>query len=383
MRILHTNFLRGWGGQSNRILVKCRGLMERGHDVTISAPPGSELVRRAREAGVPVCDTIGYRGPGRSGFLADVRAMKRLAEQFQPEILHLHGGHDSWTAAAACIFGTLPGRPVILRTKHNCFPISGHPLNRWMYGRFFEAIVCISTAIVEQFKSLGYVDPGRLYLVPSACDAGHFVADADARAAIRAEFGLQPGDVVIAMTGRLRPEKGHRVLLEAAPAIVAKEPRVRFLLLGSGSMHGDLKQLIDRHRLDAHVVLAGFRTDIPACLAAADLYVQPSLSEGLGTSVLEACAAGLPVVASRTGGIPDIVIHESSGLLVETGSSPQLAEAVCRLLADAGLRARLGDAARRHVAETFSIDALVGGSEEVYRSVLERFRGQTAIGART
>src|SRR4051812_43557688 len=125
-RVLHTNFLNGWGGQSNRILTECSGLAERGWDVLISAPPDSELVKRAKAAGLKTADSIRYRGGLKRGFVADIFAMRRILQSYRPEIVHLHGGKDSWLLAEALVFLPREYRPHIIRTKHNIFPIRDH-----------------------------------------------------------------------------------------------------------------------------------------------------------------------------------------------------------------------------------------------------------------
>lgn len=364
MRILHTNFLRGWGGQSNRVLNECEGLVKRGHEVLLSVPSGSELAKRARAAGVQVTEAVRYCGGVRLGNAADIRALRSIMRSFRPDVLHLHGGRDSWVAAAALLFWPQELRPKVIRTKHNMFPIAGHLLNRWMYGRFFDYLISISTGVTSQCAEKPWLRGKKIFLIPSACDASRFKVPPATRDSRRREFGFSEPHVVIAMTGRLRPEKGHDVLLDAASQIVSHNRNVRFLLLGSGSLQGELAARVQKRGLQAHIVLAGFRDDVPECLSAADLYVQPSLAEGLGTSVLEAGAAGLAIAASDTGGIPDIVIHEKTGLLVTPGSPQSLAQAVIRMLDDAALRTALGDAARQHVRDNFSLQALIDRTEQ-------------------
>jgi glycosyltransferase involved in cell wall biosynthesis len=368
LKILHTNFLKGWGGQSNRILEEASGAAALGYLVTLSVPPGSELAKRGRAAGLTINEEINYSGPARAGFLRDVKNFRRLIAQLQPDIIHLHGGRDSWVAAAA-LYGR--SRPVIARTKHNIFPITGHPLNRWIYSRFFDYIICISSAVLAQCTSRKYINPGKLILIPSACDVDQFQAARSSRQQMREAFGFKPNNLVICMTGRLREEKGHQVLFAAAPQIVNSHPDVRFLLLGSGSLHGEFLESIEKtNSLKEKIVLAGFRTDVPQCLSAADIYVQPSLSEGLGTAVLEACAAGLPVVASRSGGIPDIIINDETGLLVDVGSSHQLAEAVDRLIESPSLRERLSAGGLHRVRENYSVQALIDRTDNAYRQMI-------------
>lgn len=383
MKVLHTNFLRGWGGQSNRILMECCELAERGWEVLLSVPPASELARRARVAGLAVDASVDYAPLVPSLLKGQVARFRRVMETFAPDIVHVHGGRDAWLAAlaleGASIAGAIVGlgprstpgrRPLVVRTKHNIFPIADHPFNRWLYGNFFDGIVCISTAIVEQCRRKPYIAAERLVLIPSACDVDRFVQGARARREKRREFGFRDEEVVVVLSGRFRPEKGHDLLLTAMPTILATVPNVRFLFLGTGSLKDAVAEQLRQQNLTGAVRLAGFRSDVAECLAAADIAVQPSRSEGLGTAVLEAGAAGLPVVATAIGGIPDIVVSGQTGLLVPPEDARALAEAIVRLATDAELRHRLGSAARQRVAEHFSPKKLGEKTDAYYRRLL-------------
>jgi glycosyltransferase involved in cell wall biosynthesis len=372
MKVLHTNFLRGWGGQSNRILTECVGLAERGWEVVLSVPPRSELAKRARERGLEVDETIAYQPLVQSLWAGEVRAFQALCERYQPDIIHLHGGRDSWVAALALWRNS--DRPIILRTKHNVFPLHDHPFNRWLYGRFFDGIVCISSAIVQQCATKRYISPAKLVMIPSACDVERFVRAAEARDKMREEFGFHPHDVVVVMSGRFRAEKGHDLLIAAAPRIVGAVPQAKFLLLGAGSLQHSVVESLERAGIRQSFVVAGFRKDVPECLAAADIAVQPSRSEGLGTAVLEASAAGLPVVATAVGGIPDIVVHGETGLLVPPNDAVSLANAIIQLAMNPDQRHALGHAARERVAALFSVSQLVEKTHNYYQQMLEARR---------
>lgn len=368
MRILHTNFHRGWGGQSNRILTECRGLVGLGHAVTLAVPEGSVLAERARGTGIEVFTGAQFvRGFRPLKIARDVRALRRLLRDGRFDIIHTHGSQDSW-----CITFALAGfspRPVVLRTKHNVFPIRDHLLNRRLYGRWTDGIVCISEAIVEYCAAKPYLRRENLSLVHSAVDADRFALPRDR--SFLEEFGLRDR-YVAAVTGRLREEKGHRHLIEALPRVVRETPDFALLIVGSGSLEDELKASVRALNLERHVVFTGFRTDIPRVLAAVDLFIMPSISEGLGTAILEAGAAGLPIVSTRIGGIPDIIRDGESGLLVPAGDPVALGEAILRMARDRAFAARCADAVRRHVHENFSEDALVAKTEAAYRMWLDR-----------
>jgi glycosyltransferase involved in cell wall biosynthesis len=371
VNILHTNFLHGWGGQSNRILNVCRGLAERGHGVLIAAPGDSELVRRAATAGLPVEGSMQFRRGFRPRSVArDVAIMRRLLRRRQFDLIHTHGSQDSWITALA----NLPKRRPVVRTKHNVFPIRDHAANRWLYGRFFDRLICNSTAIVEQCAAKPYIERGKLARIYSAVDLGRFTRpDPEGVASLRSEWGNRRPVLVLA--ARLRPEKGHQFLLEAVGRLRRNFPRILLVLAGDGSLRPGLEQQAASLGIADHVRFLGLRNDIPEILATADLFILPSLSEGIGTAAIEACAAGLPVVSSRVGGMPEVILDGVTGRLVEAGNVDELTEAVAGILSDPDRARTMGDAAHRHAAENFTIDALVAQTETVYSELLKAGAG--------
>jgi glycosyltransferase involved in cell wall biosynthesis len=374
MRILHTDFHHGWGGQANRILNLSRGLADDGHAVLVAAPGDSELLRRAREAGLETDGAFLFaRGLRPRPNLRDLRRMKRLLRDGGFDIVHTHGSQDSWIVA----FSNRSIRLPVIRTKHNFLPIREHFANRWLYGKVFDRIICVAQAVADQCAAKPYLDAGRLPVIHSAVDLDRFrKADPDQVGRLRREWGEDR--IVIAAMGRLRPEKGHRHLLEAVAGLRGAFPRLLLVCGGAGSLRGELAETVRTLGIDEHVRFLGMRTDVPEILHAADLFAMPSLSEGIATAAIEASVAGLPVVASRVGGIPEVVTDGETGLLTEPGDSADLARALSRLLADSDLRRRLGEAARGKNFDRFTIRSLVEETESIYREVLENRRCKPA-----
>jgi glycosyltransferase involved in cell wall biosynthesis len=169
----------------------------------------------------------------------------------------------------------------------------------------------------------------------------------------------------------MTPEKGHAVLLAAWAESVKTMPNARLLLVGHGPERSRLEHTAAAIT-DAAVTFSGFREDVTDSLAATTIYVQPSLAEGLGTSVLDAMAHALPVVASRVGGLPEAVVHDETGLLVPPDDPSALAAAILELLHDPARARAMGQAGRQRVEELFSLDRMVVGHLGVYRSVVNR-----------
>jgi len=185
----------------------------------------------------------------------------------------------------------------------------------------------------------------------------------------RKELGLPPEGPIVGTVGRLVPIKGQEWLLKAAPRVLTELPQACFVIIGDGPMLGELKRLTSKLGIGLRVVFWGAREDVPECLAALDLFVLPSLNEGMGRVLLEAMAVGCPVVATRVGGIPDIVAHGTTGLLVPPQDDRALAEAILTLLRDRSRRAAYGEAARRHVNGRFDVDTMVRNIERLYDEV--------------
>jgi glycosyltransferase involved in cell wall biosynthesis len=175
---------------------------------------------------------------------------------------------------------------------------------------------------------------------------------------------------LIGSVGLLWYIKGYDDLIAALPAVLERFPRAAVVLVGSGQDEGKLRTQAETLGVSAHVHFMGWRSDVPRVLQALDIYVQPSLSEGLAISILEAAGARLPIVASDVGGIPEVIESETTGLLTPPHDPPALAEGLMRLLADEGLRAQFGAHARAVVEDRFSTAAMVAGYDAVYRRLL-------------
>jgi glycosyltransferase involved in cell wall biosynthesis len=191
-----------------------------------------------------------------------------------------------------------------------------------------------------------------------------------ARETVCREFGL-PDDVrLVVNVGNLVPKKGHRVLLAAARYVVDRVPAVRFLVVGSGPLAEDLATLARRSGLDGQVVFTGLRDDATALIGAADVFVLSSLHEGLPVALLEAMALGRAVVATRVGGVPEVVAHGETGVLVEPGDPQALAASILQLLHDDRLRDRLGRQARAQAQRRYGMAAMVRAVEDVYGALV-------------
>ena len=177
---------------------------------------------------------------------------------------------------------------------------------------------------------------------------------------------------IVGNVAALVPHKGQRHLVEAAALVVRKVPDARFVIAGEGELRPALERQIREHRLEKHVLLAGFRPDVLSLHKAFDIFVMSSITEGLGTSLLDAMAAGKPVVATATGGIPEVVVDGDTGILVPARNDAALADAIVRLLKDPALRERMGKAGRARVGQRFSAERMLKETLRVYQRVALR-----------
>lgn len=361
---------RAWGGQPNRILTKSIELAKRGHQVWVAGPRDCELVRRARQAGLHTFDKLALRrGLRPMSMWRDVAALRRLFRARQFDVVHTHGSQDTWAVALA-LAGLRP-RPAFVRTRHNIFPIAGHALNRWLYRRAIDHVITVSPQVNVYLTDKRLMRPEEITPIYSAPDLERFQPGIDP-AGVRHEFGFSPQDVLVVCVARLAPEKGHVHLVEAAAILRDRFPQARYMFAGKGRSRPEIEARIRDKGLADIVKLAGFRTDVPRLLAAADIFVlSPVDGESLGTSILEGFLMELPAVATDVGGVCESVRDGQTGFLVPPASPQALAEAIARLLDDADLRRAMGRRGRRMVLEEFTPAQLAEKTEAVYRRLVE------------
>jgi glycosyltransferase involved in cell wall biosynthesis len=296
--------------------------------------------------------------------------LRRLVHDQAPDILHLSAFKSLLLGR---VIGRMTGRPVVAHL-HDAYVMSpGLAKAQRLLAPWTDAAVAVSDAVAEVGRCEYGLKPEQIRVlhngVPRAGFAGR---DAACRTRVRGDLGLPPDAPVLAVIGRLVEEKGQADVLQAMPAILRNVPAARALVVGSGPLLEPLKRLARELGVTEAVHFAGYRSDVPAILAAVDLAIVPSqMPEGLGFGAVEACCAGVPVVAYRTGGLPEVVEDGVNGFLVEVGDVNGLAEATSRVLADEGLRKRLaaGALTRR---ERFSLERHVARLEELYLDVLRR-----------
>jgi glycosyltransferase involved in cell wall biosynthesis len=361
MKVLHVECGMHLYGGARQVLYLLEGL--RGGDVrsVLACAAGSAIAQEAGARGERV-HTMPIGG--------DLDPLLwwrlyRLIRRERPDIVHLHSrrGADTQGAIAARLAGV---RTVLSRRVDH--PPGGVLLRR-RYG-LYDRVIAISEEIRRVLLAAG-VDAGKVVCVPSAVDLRRFDHPV-AHELLCAALGLPRDAVVIGVVAQLIERKGHRYLLRAMPAILRAVPDARVVCFGRGPLGAAIADEARALGIGDRVVQAGFRTDLERLLGALDLVVHPATAEGLGVGLLEAAAAGRPVVASAVGGIPEIVRDGETGLLVPPRDSDAIARAVLRVLGDDTLAQRLGEAARAYVAGHHSVAAMAAGNLAVYRQLPSR-----------
>jgi glycosyltransferase involved in cell wall biosynthesis len=298
--------------------------------------------------------------------LSAVWTLAGILKRERIQVIHMHTSHACTLGGWAARLAGVPARVISRRVD---FSVRSNPFRKVKYQWGVDRIVAISEGVRNVLAADG-LDPDRIEVVRSGIDPRPFDPNYPAGEA-RREFGIPDGSPVIGCVAHFADHKGHRYLIEAAVRVAAAVPDVRFLLVGDGELRPAIELQIKELKLESHIVLTGFRNDVPRLLAAMDIVVLSSHLEGLGTSLLDAMAMARPVVATRVGGIPEMVEDGVNGYLVPPRDPAALAEALITLINRPDERKRLGQAGRTRMLQKFSAEAMVVATEAVYRKILE------------
>jgi len=241
-------------------------------------------------------------------------------------------------------------------------------LERWA-AIFTDRIIGLTDQEIRDYLERGIGRPEQFVTIPSGIEVAGLEQVVAEGEAVKVSLGLPASARLIGSVGRLEPVKGHRYLLEAFATLAPRVPDLYLTLVGDGELLPELRSLARRSGLADRVLFLGWRDDVPSLLRAFDLFVFPSLNEGMGLALVEAMAAGLPIVAARAGGIPEVLGEGAAGLLVEAGSAAGLARGIETLLLDPALRDRLGKAARGR-AHGYSVEMMLRKIEDLYCELL-------------
>src|SRR3954471_11744622 len=357
---LHIDTARTWRGGQNQVLVTVMGLRALGHRTMLVAHPTGELRQRAKEG----LDLLPLT-PRTEMDLNAAWRLSRVIKQLRPDIVHAHDPHGVAMSALALSMSTQFAKPPLVASRRVDFHLRGNSLSRWKY-RQVDCFICASEAIRQMLIGDG-VPAGRTVAVHEGIDIDRVERAEPAN--LHGELWLPHQAPIVGNVAALVPHKGQRHLIDAARTVVQQVPDARFIIAGEGELRQALERQIKEYRLEKHVLLAGFRPDVLSLHKAFEIFVMSSITEGLGTSLLDAMAAGKPIVATRGGGIPEVVADGQTGVLVDPRDHDAMAEAIVRLLKDETLRRQMGDAGRARARALFSAERMVQNTLNVYQRV--------------
>ncbi len=413
LRVLHLITRLDRGGSAENTLLTVIGLGRLGYPVMLAAGDSSESRMTPRESAsldarlAEVRDASGHymilpslrRRLSLFGDLMALVEMIRLIRKISPDIVHTH---SSKAGVLGRLAAWLCRVPIVVHTPH------GHvfygyygprvsaaivAIERWL-GGMTHGLIALTEVGKQEYLDRRIIAADRLHAIPSGIDlsayrngptrtprstaygiaaggtGGRRAQTGEARA--RRTIGLPVEGPMIGVMGRLVPIKGHRHLLDALPAILHEFPKARLIFVGEGEERARLAERAAELGVSDHLHMVGAQPELRRYFAACDVIVQPSLNEGMGRTVVEALVMGKPVVASRVGGLPELIHQGRNGLLVPPGLPAALAEAVCTLLREPVRLRRMGEAARRSVTSRYTSEAMVEAIDRLYQWLSHR-----------
>jgi glycosyltransferase involved in cell wall biosynthesis len=349
------------GGAERQVVDLAVALRRKGYGVTIACSVAGDLSGALEEAGIPVRPLL-RRLAKRRLSLAYALRLRRLLRKERFDLVHAH----IYASVVAAAIATLRSDVPLVITEHteaSWQDWRARWVSRWVYRRVAR-IIAVSTPIRRRLIERDNVHPDLIAIVPNAVvstSGPH--ADAPLPAELRERL-------LVGVVARLQPEKGVAIFLKAAARVAPQFPEAHFVVAGDGPLRQQLADLAEDLGLKSRVHFLGFRSNASALMKSLDVLVVPSLSEGSPLVTLEAMAAGVPVVASAVGGIPDQMRHDKEGLLIPPGDPDALGDTLLALLRDTDHARRLGEAGRRRATSRFSHATMVRQIEDVYHAVL-------------
>lgn len=369
IRVLHfLNAPEVPGGAEEHVFSLVAGLPLDRFDVTLVCPALSYPMFRPLDAAHRRVICLDLRK------FSQLDAVRRMAAILRQERIDIAHAHQFFATLFLAPIAKACRVPKVIETAH----VREAWRRSWLKRSFLvdrlvytmvDRFVAVSKAIQTYLIADKHCRSSKVALIYNGRDLNRFRPNGEG-GAVRKQFGVEPSDLLLVHIGRMSPQKGHVVLFRALPEIVRRFPQTKLLLAGHGDLAASLQEEVQRLGLERQVIFAGFQSDIPRFLDAADIVVLPSLWEGLPLIAVEAAGVGKPMVATAVDGTPEIVLDGQTGLLVPPNDSLRLADAIIRLLGDEPLRRQMGTAARRHAEAFFSLKQQVDRTVELYESLV-------------
>jgi glycosyltransferase involved in cell wall biosynthesis len=337
LRVLMVDSENTWRGGEAQMLLLMKGLLSEGQTVELAAPRKSVIRERSRELDIPFFPVSINGGLD----LLSAGRLRRIIDRGRYDVVHSHSSHAHSVAFMACAMKT--PRPYQVVSRRVDFDVATNSLSGLKYRYGADVFLAVSNGVRDVLVKCGVPDR-KIRVVHDGIDLSRFEHVGD-NTYVKNEFGITGETPVVGNIAALAPHKSQVDLVRAASIVKDRVPEAKFLIVGEGKLRGRLEKLIRELGLEGTVILTGFREDPLEILSTFTCFVLSSYLEGLGSSLLDAHAMRIPVVATDTGGIPDIVEDGKTGLLVPPRDPEALAGAILRLLADDRLRENIAKSA--------------------------------------
>jgi L-malate glycosyltransferase len=361
IRLLHMSSLMTWRGGEQQVAALVTSLADNNVNNYLVVSKGSELEMFCKKNNMQYT-SIRF---GNGFNLLAAWHLKRICQQLQIDVVHMHCS-PSHTLA---IFSNLLGNKAkLILSRRVIFPIRQNTLSLQKFNYpAIERIICVSKSV----RSILQRDIKREDVFDVVYDGVDInsITTRKSNGSIRKELHLQD-KTIVAIIAALSPEKDHKTFLEAAKILNDQQQNFHFLIVGAGNEESKIKNLVRKYSLENAVTLTGFRTDIPDILQDIDYFVLTSIEEGLGSSIIEAFANKVPVIATNVGGIPELVIHDKTGLLVEPQQAQEIAYQINNLINNRTLRETIVEGAWQYMHQNFRIENTAKKTTDIYREVV-------------
>ncbi|MDD3806635.1 MAG: glycosyltransferase family 4 protein [Candidatus Marinimicrobia bacterium] len=361
--IIHIDTAKTWRGGQQQVAYLHEGLIDKGIKSLVVCPPESRLKKWCVDHQLPYT-SLPLKG---EYDLYSAYQLAKIIPQKNKTILHAHDAHALMIALWVDVFAKKT--PSIVASRRVDFPLKGNKIRQLKYQTpRLDKIICISQAILRIMQAHDIPDD-KLTVIPSGIDIHKF--DAISRdKTFWDTFGIPQNHRIVSTVAALTGHKDYPNLLEAAAVVLQKYPAVTFVIVGNGEQADAIHALTEGKGLKDHVIFTGFRTDVGYFLKNSDLFVLPSKKEGMGTSILDAEAAGLPVIGTDAGGIPEVIRHEQNGLIVPKQNPEALANAILSLLENDKKRQAFGQKSL-DVVRDFDIKLTIKKHITLYETILK------------
>jgi len=363
LSLFHIDAGKEWGRIQRQAFFLAKELKRQGYPFFFVVQPKSPLYFKAREADLPVF-------PLRIRSEFDLLAIFRLALAMRRNRCLLAHFHDAHSFTVGSVAASLTKVPIRIISRRVDFPLRQNPVSKRKYRKNVDSIIAISEGVKEVLMK-GGIPEEVIEVIPSGIDFTPY-DEASSSDYLRREFSFAPDDYLVGIVTHLAEHKGHTYLIQATKILKEHTDKIKVIILGGGPLKFELDEQARELKIEDIVYFLGFREDIPQILSSLDLFVLSSYLEGMGSSFLEAMACRLPVVATRTVGIPEVVVHKKTGLLVSSRSPSYLAKAILKLYKDRNLGSRLGQRGYEVARQKFSAEAMAVKIIDLYEKIAER-----------